>query len=282
MNLIKRLFKALLVILILAVFALAIWQNRAWIQAHGQPILAKLQHWASQGTWNENEETPKTTHSPPIDEHAQAASEVSAAPMPESAEMPHEGTEPEETTPDHELAETETPATHEMLPTQQHESEPVADNSAVSQPALALEEQPGESIAEEGDSLAVEPGDEANASPVMEQISQVRQWVWEGRLDKARDTLQQAIEQDPENPAYLWELMQLERYSQHFHQAAQLQWRLQLLAMKAQQEQQLEQMKQWQAKVGEQQARLHARIRQLEDELERTRHALAQPLENQP
>lgn len=285
MNLIKRLFKALLVILILGVFALAIWQNRAWIQEHGQPLVAKLQQWASKGTWNETTEdtavaqTGQSTKTGVLVADAAHEPETAAAtagtdlPAREETMISQQPVADQPSTGHHteaqEPAETEAETAETPLPTF------VTDTRPEPLPAASGEIHTSETPVSE-------MMDEPAATPAMERISQVRKWVWEGRLDKARDALQQAIEQEPENPAYLWELMQLERYSQHFHRAAQLQWRLQLLAMQTRQEQQLAQMKAWQAQVGEQQARLNARIQQLEDELQRTRDALAQPLEKQP
>ncbi len=299
MNLIKRLFKALVILVILAVFALAIWQNRAWLYEHGQPAWEKLQAWASKGTWNHGRPTEPAsttatashTGEPASQGNPEPAEKPAAAVPPNRPEKQDNGLpEPKQQAPISMETATVTTTVHN----EGVDKPPLAPDEPENEPATGLATNTPAPVAAstgaappETDNLANLPQGAAEDETSAQQkttrlIARVRQQVWEGQLDEARKQLQQAVEQEPENPVYLWELMQLEQYSQHFHQAARLQWRLQLLAMKAQQEQQLQQLKAWRNQMGQAQAHLNSRIQQLEKELESTRKALSKPLEEQP
>ncbi len=283
MSFLKRLFKTLLVILILAVFALAIWQNRAWIMENGQPLVVKIKNWAQKGTWNERGTFPATKETD--SEHTNPAVEPigqvvtasqAAAPNPavetntEESPAVAAAEEPSENEPTTSTAETDHPPAETDASTAA-----ISDETTDSTHAHTSE-------TEDHHDNQTTAQDQATTTVETDLIGQVRQQVWQGELNEARKTLLQAIADEPENPAYLWELMQLERYAQHFHQAARLQWRLQLLALKTEQEQQLAAMRQWLQQLDEQQTRLRSRIEQMEQELARTREELAQPLEIEP
>lgn len=315
MNTFKNIVKAFFFLIILSVFGLAGWQNRAWLQENSLVVWSAGKAWAEKGTWGKHEDKAKQNVSEQsvVDAENVAQTVDPAAPEPSNQQATHSQlkAEPintkhsEVSSPTYLLSSEDPKPVKKRYPEQADQSwQTLTQNTSSKKPAkLKIQNEVKKTnetkntpnkLAKQTTQPSAKPQTvPTTAKPLYENfqaikpnkltllIQSVRKQVWKGEAKEALTSLSQAANENPGNLQILSELGMLLQYMGRHQEADQTQEKIKLLHLQQRQKAQLQSLNLMIDRVETERMRMQQIKKKLEKEASATESQLEKPLDIQ-